>query len=45
MMKRLMKTAVALLLAGHFSGLYAAENVVVLGPAGPSPYDIIPYWH
>ena len=49
MMKRLLKTAAALLLAGQISGLssglYAAENVVILGPVGPSPYDIIPYWH
>ncbi len=49
MMKRLLKTAAALLIAGQISGLssglYAAENVVILGPVGPSPYDIIPYWH
>ena len=45
MIKRLLKTAAALLIAGQISGLSAAENEVILGPVGPSPYDIIPYWH
>jgi len=41
--KSLLGTAAALSLALHASLSSAAE--VIMGPTGPSPYDIIPGWH
>src|SRR5690606_39938136 len=35
----------ALLAAGQSHSLTAAENEVIMGPVGPSPYTIIEGWH
>jgi len=43
MKTKIASSAAFLLLAGYMTGLSAAE--VIMGPTGPSPYDVVEAWH